>query len=98
MAGEIGEIAKESPEAAGLAYDLITASMNATHRTMDTLLEREREHRQALEVLIDDVLDRLDHAHMGSAREYEQAVKPLRVGIYGRMSELAARHRENEGS
>lgn len=95
MAGEVGQIAKQSPEAAGLVFDLITASMDASNRTMDTLYEREREHRQALEVLIDDVLDRLYDAHMGSAREYETAVKPLRDGIYGRMSELAARHRES---
>lgn len=78
-----------------LITQIMGASAASNFRTMDTLFEREREARQALEMLIDEVLDRLDRAHMGSAREYETAVMPLREGVWGRMAELAAKHPEN---
>lgn len=95
MSHPVTEIAERSPEAAGLVFQIVTASMDANHRTMDALYEQERELRQAYEVLFDDVLGRLDDAHMGSAREYERAIQPLRMGVYGRVSELADRHRQN---
>lgn len=79
-----------------LMGEILTASAAANFRTMDRLYEGERERRQALEVLIEDVLERLDDAHMGSAREYEQAVRPLRFGVAGREEALAARHHEQE--
>jgi hypothetical protein len=35
----VAQIAEESPEAAGLVYGLITASMDANNRTLDALLD-----------------------------------------------------------
>jgi hypothetical protein len=61
-----------------LAMSLVTASMDANFRTMDTLHEGERKHRMALEVLIDVFLDHAAAAHMGTVREYEDAIDILR--------------------
>ncbi len=94
MTNPMIEIAQESPEAAGLIHQILTASSQSIQKTMDSLYEQEREHRQALEVLIDMVLESLEAAHMGSAREYEKAVAPLRRGVHGRISFLASHHRE----
>lgn len=93
-------IAEESPEAAGLVYQIITASMDANNHIIDQLYEAERRRRQALEVLIDDVLANLENAHMGSAREYERAVAPLWRGVIPGPEEdaMAARHRDNASS
>ena len=79
-------------EAGGLVLDIVTASMNSNFETMDRLYEGERRRRQALEVLVDDVLGRLETAWGGTAREYEKAVRPLR---FGASDALADRHAEN---
>lgn len=91
----VTEVAKESPEAAGLIYGLITASMDANNRTMDTLYDRERERRMALEVRIEEFVDRAARSWGGSTREYETLIDTLRYPALDD-HEYAARHRENE--
>lgn len=86
----------DDAKALALMGTLVTASMDANFKTMDRLYEDERERRQAWEVLVSDTLIRLDTAWGGTVREYEQALRPLRNGIYGRSEELAARHPEHD--
>lgn len=94
--GPVAEIARESPEAADLVHQLVTASMNANFETMDRLYEMERERRQALEVHIDNVLAAFGRVSGGSAREYEEVVNHLTHLPAGeRQQTLAAQHHEN---
>ena len=92
----MSETPKGEDRAMELVTTLVTASMDANFKTMDRLYEDERERRQAWEVLVADTLGLLDRAWGGSAREYEQALIPLRNGIYGRSAELAALHPEHD--
>lgn len=62
MAGEVGEIAKESPEAAGLIYDLITGSMAATNKTIDNLLDLKDEQIKDLATTVTLIVEALDKA------------------------------------
>lgn len=87
-------------QAGELALRLMSASMHANFATMDRLYESERNRRQALEVHLDDALAAFERAHLGSARDYEEAVALLRrIPIAGReMDEMAARHPENDAA
>lgn len=89
------QIGEESPDALALVGSLLQASAQQNLATMDRLYESEKRRRMILEALIDETIDRLEDAHMGSAREYERAVRDLRFGGHGREGELLARHREN---
>jgi hypothetical protein len=80
-----------------LIYDIVTTSMNANINTMDRLYEQEKERRQALEVLIEDVLDHADAIWGGTTRDYENMLNRLRRGVpFDKQDEFAARHREND--
>lgn len=85
-------------EAGPMVLDILTASMSANAKTMDTLYESERERRQALEVHIDHALAMFEAACGGTVREYEACVKFLRRIPSGstEVTMAAAEHWEND--
>lgn len=85
-------IAKESPEAAGLVFSLVAASMDANNRTIDTLMEVYRTQWMAREVQIAEFLRAAEVAFGGTVREYERAIDLLRYGTGETDEQLAERH------
>lgn len=85
-------------EAGGLALQLLSASTTQNFNLVNSMYEQEKTRRQALEVLIDDVLRHGAKNFGGTTRDYEEVLDHLRFGLPAGADDeerYAKRHQEN---